>query len=528
MKKGCNMGIGSNLLDDLGSMLLNIEIDSDLWVGKNGKEKLRYLKNKLSGDTGKKLINVGSNLAQSVIEVVKENAKGPLKDYAELAETALNLGKASMIANNLFVSQKYEVHTDYDELAKFMGYKNGQAIHTEQMDSTCDICRALIEMKPEMQKKYGLQIIKTHTPPNAGGASSGSMITVYLLAKYRKVNVGIEVNYFNQKNKENNVSQEAGYSYINLGVYNADLFGLQDTSDGEETTDVLDDVVHIIYANYISSIDIKSNLIKIDGGHFHTEPRKNINFDIHNIDLDDIQRTCRAVLKSKRRRGYIIQGDPGTGKTVSIHKLMMQFTDVPVFWISADSLNDTGKIRSVFRILNMFPGSIFVFDDIDGNDFSKKDTLTTTFITCIDETNSSKFSGIIIMTINDPQKINSTIKTRNGRIDEVILVKNPDSFERVIDVITQRYKCIGAEKPEWMSESNEEFKKTVNVMIKSTFTHAHIAGIISDLVDLYKEGYTIEDFKTAVNKRIESIKNASMVARADGHIVAAEHAGKSK
>ena len=58
----------------------------------------------------------------------------------------------------------------------------------------------------------------------------------------------------------------------------------------------------------------------------------------------------------------------------------------------------------------MFPGSIFVFDDIDGNDFSKKDTLTTTFITCIDETNSSKFSGIIIMTINDPQKINSTIK----------------------------------------------------------------------------------------------------------------------
>ena len=170
----------------------------------------------------------------------------------------------------------------------------------------------------------------------------------------------------------------------------------------------------------------------------------------------------------------------------------------------------------------MFPGSIFVFDDIDGNDFSKKDTLTTTFITCIDETNSSKFSGIIIMTINDPQKINSTIKTRNGRIDEVILVKNPDSFERVIDVITQRYKCIGAEKPEWMSETNEEFKKTVNVMIKSTFTHAHIAGIISDLVDLYKEGYTIDDFKTAVNKRIESIKNASMVARADGHIVEAK------
>ena len=126
--------IGTRLLDDLGSMLLNIEIDSDLWVGKDRKAKLRYLKNKLSGENRKKLINVGTHLVESVIDIVKSNASGPMKDYADVAETALNLGKASMIINNLFVSQKYEVHTDYDELAKFMGYKNGQAIHTTQMN----------------------------------------------------------------------------------------------------------------------------------------------------------------------------------------------------------------------------------------------------------------------------------------------------------------------------------------------------------------------------------------------------------
>ena len=112
--------ISSRLLDDIGSMLLNIEIDSDLWVGKDAKAKLRYLKNKLSGDTRRKLINVGTHLAESVIDIVKDNATGKLRDYADLAETALNLSKASMIVNNLFISQKYEVHTDYDELAKFM------------------------------------------------------------------------------------------------------------------------------------------------------------------------------------------------------------------------------------------------------------------------------------------------------------------------------------------------------------------------------------------------------------------------
>jgi hypothetical protein len=513
--------IGTRLLDDLGSMLLNIEIDSDLWVGKDRKAKLRYLKNKLSGENRKKLINVGTHLVESVIDIVKSNASGPMKDYADVAETALNLGKASMIINNLFVSQKYEVHTDYDELAKFMGYKNGQAIHTTQMDSTGDICRALVEMKPEIQDKYGIKITKTHRPPTTGSGTGGEMVTVYLLAKYKKVNVGIEVNYYNQKNKDSNVNQDAGYSYINLGVYNADMFGLSD-SDDEDNVDILDDVVHIIYANYISSIDIKKNLIKIDGGHFHTEPRRKINFDIHNIDLADMSKTCRAVLSSKRRRGYILQGDPGTGKTVSIHKLVMDFTDVPVFWISSDSLNDTGKIRSVFRILNMFPGSIFVFDDIDGNDFSKKDNLTTTFITCIDETNSNKFSGVIIMTINDPQRINSTIKTRNGRIDEVIHVKNPETFDQVFDVITQRYKCLDAFMPNWMDGRSEEFQKLVQTIISANFTHAHIAGIISDLVDLYPDGYSIEDFASSVNKRIQSIANAAMVTGSDGHIVEAK------
>ncbi len=511
--------IGTRLLDDLGSMLLNIEIDSDLWVGKDCKAKLRYLRNKLSGENSKKLINVGTRVASSVIDIVKSNASGPIRDYADVAETALNLWKASLIVNNVFISQKYEVHTDFDELAKFMGYKNGQVLHTTQMDATCDICRALVEMKPELQDKYGLKITKTHRPPSTGSGSGGETVTVYLLVKYQKVNVGIEVNYFNAKTKDTNVNQDAGYSYISLGVYNADMFG-DESSDA--SVDILDDVVHIIYANYISSIDVKKNLIKIDGSHFHTEPRRNINFDIHNIDIADMSKTCRAVLASKRRRGYILQGDPGTGKTVSIHKLVMDFTDVPVFWISSDSLNDTGKIRSVFRILNMFPGSIFVFDDIDGNDFSKKDNLTTTFITCIDETNSNKFSGIIIMTINDPQRINATIKTRNGRIDEVIHVKNPDSFPQVLDVITQRYKCLGADKPDWMVETNEQFAKMMQIIIDASFTHAHIAGIISDLVELYPEGYTIDDFSSAVTKRIQSIENAAMVTGSDGHIVVAK------
>ena len=359
--------------------------------------------------------------------------------------------------------------------------------------------------------------IATRTPTE--NDSTGKMVTVYMLLKYQGVHVGVEVNYYNQKKKDADVSAANSFSYINLGVYNADMFGSPDVEDDDdEGGDLLTNVAHIIYANYVSSIDVSKNIIKMEGGRFYTEPRRDINFDIHNIDLEDMAKTCRSVLNAKRRRGYILQGDPGTGKTVSIHKLIMQFTDVPVFWISSDAINETSKIHSVFRILNMFPGSIFVFDDIDGNDFSKKDILTTTFITCIDETNSNKFSGVIIMTINDPQRINSTIKTRNGRIDEVIHVQNPANVDQVLDVITQRYRFLGVDKPDWMNADNKEFTDAIDVMVKANFTHAHIAGIISDLVDLYLDGYDINDFVSTVNKRIQSIANASMVTGSDGHI----------
>jgi hypothetical protein len=176
------------------------------------------------------------------------------------------------------------------------------------------------------------------------------------------------------------------------------------------------------------------------------------------------------------------------------------------------------KRKDLKKHINYLCGELLA-ECMAATDFSKKDNLTTTFITCIDETNSSKFSGIIIMTINDPQRINSTIKTRNGRIDEVIHVKNPEDYPQVLDVITQRFKCLNAKKPAWMVDTNPDFAKLLQTIIDASFTHAHIAGIISDLVELYPDGYDINDFASAVNKRIQSIQNAAMVTGSDGHIV---------
>lgn len=516
-------GIGSKIIRNLGDMLLHISIDTDLWVGRSAKEKLNYLKNQvIGGANGSKVIDVGAQLAESLIQTVKASTTNAVvRKYADLAETALNLGKASMVINNLFVAQKYEVQTSFDELAKFMGYKNGKSIHVKQINATADICRSLVEMSEKIQNEYGLKVVKVFTPRTDTPANVNSkFVCTYMQVKYKGSTIGLEINYM-QKKTATDATTSSEFSYINIGISNSELYASDVEDDDDLDYDILGDIENIIYSVYIKTIDISRRIIKIDGSAIHTVKRENINFDIKNIDIDTMAKTCRSVLNNHRRRGYILQGDPGTGKTVSIHKLLMQFTDVPVFWISSDAICDTKKMRSVFRILNMFPGSIFVFDDIDGNDFSVKTNLTTTFITCIDETNTKKFSGIIIMTINEPQRVHPTIKTRNGRIDEVIHVHNPNTTEQVLDVITQRYKHLGSERPDWMNEKNEEFVAGMQKIVQSNFTHAHIAGIVSDLVDLYSDdGYGCKDFLSLIDRRIESIANASMVANESGHISA--------
>lgn len=509
--------IGLRFLNNIGDMLLHIEIDTDLWVGRSPRQKLKYLKDRITDKNGNKFINVGTNLLESMVELVKTSSTSPvIKRYASVAELALNLGKTSLVLNNLFVSQKYEVHTDYDDLAKFMGYKNGQSINVEQIDATPEICKSLLEMTPEAQRKYGVSITKvsTNTPNNLAN-DQVRFVTTYMLLKFRGRNVGLEVNYMFRKNKDTDLTVSSSASFVNIGVTHTDLF----IEGCDENVHQL--IESIIYSNYIDSIDVSKNLIKIDGTTLHTEPRQDINFELHNIDLDDMAKTCRAVLDKKIRRGYLLQGDPGTGKTVSIHKLLMQFTDVPVFWISSDAISDATRLSSVFRILNMFPGSIFVFDDIDGNDLSRKTNLTTKFITCVDETNSAKFSGVLILIINDPQRIDSTIKTRNGRIDEVIHVKNPETTEQVIDVVNQRFVHMGMPIPDWVSLENADFVNAIQRIIDSHMTHAHITGIVNDMVNLSTGDYDCGTFASLIAKREESIKNASMVTDGNGHIVPA-------
>jgi SpoVK/Ycf46/Vps4 family AAA+-type ATPase len=266
--------------------------------------------------------------------------------------------------------------------------------------------------------------------------------------------------------------------------------------------------------NYVNSLDIANNFVKLDPyGDLRATSRRKVPFNIKNFDKEAIITEMKKCLEHGKRRGYMFMGDPGTGKTESIQKLLEQFTDLPVFWVDSSSLSSYTAIHEVFKTLHYFPKSICVFDDIDALDLTAKSDKTTAFIECMDcKDDKLAYNGIVIMTVNEPTRVHSSIKSRPGRIDKIIYIKNPETLESVFDVITQRYVRADCQMPSEFRMTSKKFVACMQKCIDANFTHAHIAGIIDDII--YLSDTTgkklLTELSSRIDDRIMSIKYANM------------------
>ena len=108
---------GTKALEDL---LVKIEIDSDDWVKKSAREKLKMLVSEVRMNS-EKLVGVAEDLVSSIASIVRANTSNPAVDaYLGLLETGFGLIKANTVMNNVFVSAKHEVHNQYDALASLI------------------------------------------------------------------------------------------------------------------------------------------------------------------------------------------------------------------------------------------------------------------------------------------------------------------------------------------------------------------------------------------------------------------------
>ncbi len=499
----------------------SIEIDVDYWKTLTLKEKGTYIARMMfqEKEMGNR-INMMNYIFSNTAKVGRSFIKNPeIQGYFDIMENATNLVSVSAAVGNIFKAKQKYKNTKNNEIAKLMGFPNGDYIEEIRLDITHAMADSFIEMSDYHKEKYNIKVDNVISDSkdmndNSSEDNVESIIKNYCISgtfdKDIKWGMTIKTSggIFDDEDTTSTTSCKLYYPISGMKIHPDEL---------------RDEIQSIMYKLYIEKVDTSKNFVMINGTKMDICKRVAIKEDIKNVDIPRVTRAISKVLDEETRRGVVLVGEPGVGKTISVHKIINKFKDNLVFWVSPDSINSTNGIRTVFKIFKMFKNSIVVFDDLDSAPFTKKDEVTNEFLKHLDGKNNKDLTGFYIATVNDPSKIHMTVINRPERFDDVVHVMNPKTHDEIADIIFNK----ASEKGYYHSDENQyddvgeisfkrdddEFKSITKQILDAEFTQVQVSGLVSDC-HIYTEDNTINIklLQEAVDSRLNSINAANMVA----------------
>jgi len=133
------------------------------------------------------------------------------------------------------------------------------------------------------------------------------------------------------------------------------------------------------------------------------------------------------------RRGVLLGGEPGTGKTLLAKVLCNLLTDVTVIWVTAESIDEARHVRALFDAARYFAPTLVVMEDLDffGRDRSiERSPVIGELLNQLDG-NSGNEGVFVLASSNRPGLLDKALKNRPGRLDVKIAVGLPELQERV-------------------------------------------------------------------------------------------------
>lgn len=166
---------------------------------------------------------------------------------------------------------------------------------------------------------------------------------------------------------------------------------------------------------------------------------------VHRIIANEaIYRRNKLPLK----RGFLLTGKPGNGKTSAI-RVVAKEAPVTVVYVQPCHLMSAKNVRDVCQMARDLAPCILMIEDIDWIAEDRNTGDAGRVIELMNQLDGLEdFTNVItIATTNDQEKIEGAIKNRPGRFDRVITIDNPDAScrEQMIHIFCKHWKMEGVE-----------------------------------------------------------------------------------
>jgi hypothetical protein len=173
------------------------------------------------------------------------------------------------------------------------------------------------------------------------------------------------------------------------------------------------------------------------------------------------------------RRGVLMHGPPGNGKTSIIRALGANLPDVYAMILRPTHTINDEQLKQVFRRWRAHAPAILVIEDLD---HLLKDYINLShFLNQVDGIEGSLTGGLLLIgTTNHPDKLDPAINNRPGRFDVVIEIPPPDAAQRA-----QFFQKAFAPLP------REVVETVVSETAELSFSHLHEVVRLSGLVAIH-------------------------------------------
>ena len=157
--------------------------------------------------------------------------------------------------------------------------------------------------------------------------------------------------------------------------------------------------------------------------------RKRLESEVINFFDDSVAQLYRAM-KVPYRRGVLLHGPPGNGKTSIIRYVGAKLLSVPAMLLRPAQDFDTDNLEDIVRRWKDQAPAILAIEDLD---WLLEKVNVSTFLNLLDGVDTREVGGglMLIATTNNPEKLDPAVNNRPGRFDVVIEVDRPNRAVRL-------------------------------------------------------------------------------------------------